>query len=645
MARDHRRLAAIVSFDVAGYSRLMGADESGTLAALKSHRRELVDPKIAEHVGRIVKTTGDGLLVEFSSVVDAVRCAVEVQRAMAERNVGVPAAKRLEFRIGINVGDIIIDGDDIFGDGVNVAARLEGLAEPGGICVSRVVRDQVLDKLGFSFEDLGPKEVKNIVRPVEVYRVALDSEVRGSTGARKSRPAHHRFDGIASTKIWFGAAALIGVLIAGLAAYRAYIHSPATIAPYSMQDRRMTFGVLPVQAPANDAAGAQVAAATTDAIFAVQEADVLWAQVASRRSAEEAVAKAATDRDIAKLLDVHFLVRGNLIPTATGYDVELLVVDAPADRAIGTRTLPAVAGALSAGRREELADALSALTYKALGSEVQRARSKPVDKLDVRGLSFRAFVDWNDRKQERDHKGAYITATDLLNRALTLVPDDPLALYLTARVNLCDCVDAWSTNVEKQQTLGAAALEQYLRRDPESAAGLLLKSKLFALRGRYEEALLVADSVLARTPGNVEALTDKAYILTKLGRPREALAVIKGVLAGGGPAADKLAGLAASIHYALGQYDDAARMARTAVTRLDPDQLRNRRLGAVGLTLVAAEARQGNLASAKAALADFNVAVPDVKTVAAVRKWMHPGADLAGYDPLFEGLQLAGVGE
>ena len=138
VARDHRRLAAIVSLDVAGYSRLMSVDDSGTLAALKAHRRELIDPKIAEHDGRIVKTTGDGLLLEFSSVVDAVRCAVEVQRGMAERNAGVAPDKRLDFRIGINVGDIIIDGDDIFGDGVNVAARLEALANPGGICVRPV---------------------------------------------------------------------------------------------------------------------------------------------------------------------------------------------------------------------------------------------------------------------------------------------------------------------------------------------------------------------------------------------------------------------------------------------------------------------------------------------------------------------------
>jgi adenylate cyclase len=175
LRRDPRRLAAIVSADVVGYSLLMGRDDSATLAGLKTHRRELIDPKIAEYGGRIVKTTGDGLLLEFPSVVDAVRCAVDVQHGMAERNAGVPPERRIEFRFGINVGDVIIDGDDIFGDGVNVAARLEALADPGGICVSRVVRDQVLDKLSFTFEDLGPQDMKNIARPIEVYRVDLGS--------------------------------------------------------------------------------------------------------------------------------------------------------------------------------------------------------------------------------------------------------------------------------------------------------------------------------------------------------------------------------------------------------------------------------------------------------------------------------------
>jgi adenylate cyclase len=172
-ARVERRLAAILAADVAGYSRLMGADEEGTLATLKAHRRELIDPKIAEHRGRIVKTTGDGALVEFGSAVDAVRCAMEIQRAMAQRNATIPEDRRIEFRIGINVGDIIIDGGDIFGDGVNVAARLEGLAEPGGICVSGRVQEDAQGKLDVAFEDVGDQHLKNINRPIRTYRVRI----------------------------------------------------------------------------------------------------------------------------------------------------------------------------------------------------------------------------------------------------------------------------------------------------------------------------------------------------------------------------------------------------------------------------------------------------------------------------------------
>ena len=172
-ARVERRLAAIMAGDIVGYSRLMGIDEEGTLRQLKAHRKELIDPKITEHRGRIVKTTGDGMLVEFVSVVDAVRYAVDVQRGMAERNANVATDRRIEFRIGINVGDIISDENDIYGDGVNVAARLEALADPGGILVSRNVHDQVRDKLSFGFEDLGEQTVKNIARPIGVHRISL----------------------------------------------------------------------------------------------------------------------------------------------------------------------------------------------------------------------------------------------------------------------------------------------------------------------------------------------------------------------------------------------------------------------------------------------------------------------------------------
>src|SRR4051794_27875682 len=164
-----RRLAAILAADVVGYSRLIGTDEGGTLNRLKALRAEVIDPKIAEHRGRIVKTTGDGLLVEFASVVDALRCAVEIQAAMAESNAAPPADKRIDLRIGINIGDIVVEDGDIFGDGVNVAARLEGLADPGGICVSARVREDAAGKIELAFRDLGERQLKNIARPVRAY--------------------------------------------------------------------------------------------------------------------------------------------------------------------------------------------------------------------------------------------------------------------------------------------------------------------------------------------------------------------------------------------------------------------------------------------------------------------------------------------
>src|SRR5215471_4124607 len=201
-----RRLAAILAVDVAGYSRLMKADEEGTHDRLRAHFRGLVDPKIKEHHGRIVKNTGDGLLAEFQSVVDAVRSAVEVQRGMLDREPELPEERRIRLRIGINLGDVIAESGDIYGDGVNVAARLEGLAEPAGICVSGMVWDHIRDKLPFSFEDKGEQSVKNITRPLRVYAlrpetiaelpragmpIAVSRRRRPASGAR---PARRRAD-------------------------------------------------------------------------------------------------------------------------------------------------------------------------------------------------------------------------------------------------------------------------------------------------------------------------------------------------------------------------------------------------------------------------------------------------------------------
>jgi class 3 adenylate cyclase len=196
-----RRLTVILAADVAGYSRLMGRDEEGTHERLRGHLRDLIEPKIAEHRGRAVKNTGDGFLAEFASVVDAVRCAVEVQRGMVDRNEATPPWERIEFRLGINLGDVIVEEHDIFGDGVNVAARLQALADPGGVLVSQVVHDQVRDRLPFAFEDLGEQLVKNITRPVRVYE--LSAEVVANLPLAQGLPARPNIDNQPEPKTLF----------------------------------------------------------------------------------------------------------------------------------------------------------------------------------------------------------------------------------------------------------------------------------------------------------------------------------------------------------------------------------------------------------------------------------------------------------
>jgi len=206
LAQEERRLAAIVQADVVGYSRLIGLDGEGTRARLRTHRSEWIDPKITEHGGRIVKTMGDGLLLEFPSVVNATRCAIDIQSGMTHRNAGLDEDQSIRYRIGINLGDVVVDGDDIYGDGVNVAARLEALAEPGSIYLSRAAHDQVQDRLDVPLEGLGEIEVKNIARPVQVFRITLESEAKPRIAKGESR--YHRY--------------VIAVVIAIMVAYYSY---------------------------------------------------------------------------------------------------------------------------------------------------------------------------------------------------------------------------------------------------------------------------------------------------------------------------------------------------------------------------------------------------------------------------------------
>jgi adenylate cyclase len=309
-----RRLSAILAADVAGYSRLMGADEEGTLARLNTHRGELIDPKIREHRGRIVKTTGDGALVEFASVVDAVRCAVEMQRGMAEREPELSDDERIRLRIGINLGDIIVERGDIFGDGVNVAARLEALAEPGGICISRYVRNQIRDKLPYEFEDKGEQIVKNIARPVRVDPMSASAETPLVPVKPRSRLA-----------IGWRKAIVIGCVLvliaAGLAGWRLW---PAS-GPASAS--RMSIVVLPFDNLSKDPEQDYFVDAITDDLT-TDLSRIDGSFVISRTTAFTYKGKSIDVKQIGRDLGVRYVLEGSVRRLAEQVEVNVQLIDA-----------------------------------------------------------------------------------------------------------------------------------------------------------------------------------------------------------------------------------------------------------------------------------------------------------------------------
>ena len=415
-------------------------------------------------------------------------------------------------------------------------------------------------------------------------------------------------------------------------------------APYSIADRRMTFAVMPFQAPADDPTGARTAKALTDATIALQAESSLGVHSPPRASVEQAAGRLSGNKELAETLNVHFLIRGLLAAQSPGYKLALSVIDGRTERVLETQEVSVDAGPLNATVRRRLDFAQGHLVLAGLKSEVERMRASPVDALDVRDLSFRAYVDWGDH-HDQDGKGAYTQATELLKKALALAPEDRLALRLTAAVNLCNCVYGWSSNPAEQQAIGAAALDKGLSLDPTDLSLLDYKTLLFELRGRYEDSLLMADDILKRDPERTTPLIVKARDLLKLGRPAEALPLANEALSRYPTGRPTLVALLASIHYALGEYAPAADLARKASIEYDERELRNGLTGPVRLTLAAAHAKLGDLMRAKAAIADFKASVPGVETIAQIKKWIQPGADLSGYEPLYEGLRLAGFAD
>jgi adenylate cyclase len=452
-----RRLAAILAADVAGYSRLMGADEEGTHERLKAHLRELVDPKIKERHGRTVKNTGDGLLAEFPSVVDAVRCAVEVQDGMIIREPDVLEEHRIRFRIGVNIGDVIVEEHDIFGDGVNVAARLEGLAEPGGICISRVVRDQIRNKLSYPFEDRGELSVKNIARPIRVYT-------------------------------WRPGA------VAGLPAARvphiASISQPAVA-------QRLSIVVLPFMNLSDNREQQYFAdGITEDLTTDLSRIENMF--VISRNTAFTYRNKPIDTKQIGRELGVRYVLEGSVRRSGNQVRVSAQLIDAATDAYLWAERLDSDTADLFALQSEITSRIANALGVELIAAEAAGASQHP-DALDY---ILRGRAAWN-KGPTRDN---YAQAISLFERALALDPRSVDAHSWLA--------SALATRVTSQLTDSAAAdiacaeglIGQVLAALPRSPLAHYAKGQVLRARGRYKEAIPEYETALALNRNLVGAL-------------------------------------------------------------------------------------------------------------------------------------------
>jgi adenylate cyclase len=477
-----RRLAAILAADVAGYSRLMGVDEEGTHERLKAHRRELIDPKISEHFGRIVKTTGDGMLVEFASVVDAVRCAAELQRAMIDREAGMPEDRRVRFRIGINLGDVIADGDDIFGDGVNVAARLEAASDPGGICISRMVRDQIRDKLAYAFEDLGEQSVKNIARPVRVY--ALCPEAVADLPASSVPPAP-------------------------------LISQPSLALP-----DKPSVAVLPFTNMSNDPEQEFFAdGIVEDIITALSRYPSLF--VIARNSCFTYKGRAVDVKQVGRELGVRYVLEGGLRKAGNRIRVTAQLLEAETGKHVWAERYDRDIADIFA-LQDEITEAVTIAIAPAIAdAEQQRAMRKPPGSLDAWAAYQRGL--WHVSKATPDDNAL---AQKFFQQAIDLDPNfsgayGGLALALQA-----------APNFERRgllETLSSAeaVARQAVALDGGNAEARSYLGQALWMRGDYEGALAEAERALATTPNLALAHHMLGAALIFSGRPKEGLAALE----------------------------------------------------------------------------------------------------------------------
>src|ERR1700720_1585447 len=534
-----RRLAAILAADVVGYSRLMGADEEGTLETLKAHRRELVDPKIRENHCRIVKTTGDGMLVEFPSVVDAVRCAVEIQRAMVDRNAETPEEKRITFRVGVNLGDVIADGDDIYGDGVNIAARLEALAEPGGICISRTVRDHIGDRLPYSFDDLGEQNVKNIAQPVHAYElsaasvrslpeVATPSRLIGPSRRNRSRLAILMASIVAAigigTAVWWVWPKGDSSGVPGQASMAASVQRPPATEAKSAP--RLSIVVLPFSNLSNDPDQEYFADGVTDDLT-TDLSRISGSFVIARTTAFTYKGKPIDVKQIGREPGVRYVLEGSVRRTGDQVRVNAQLIDAESGAHLWADQFDTNRAKLAEAQSEITGRLAWTLNMQLLSDASHRIEQENAVNPDARDLVMRGWAWWygpQSPKAAQEALGAF-------EHALKIDPRSSDARIGIARLLVAKLTTGWSSSSfqqdEVQQTVAQAErlLIEAIASDPNQPMAYAVLGVLRRTQARSNESRIAFEKAISLDPNFEWANMQLGWTLQFLGELGDAIAL------------------------------------------------------------------------------------------------------------------------
>ena len=551
-----RRLAAILAADVVGYSRLMGLDEAATLAALKAHRTELIDPKAAQYNGRTIKLMGDGALMEFPSVVEAVTFAVEVQLAMRQRNASGPEDRQILYRIGINIGDIIVEDDDIFGDGVNLAARLEGLADPGGICVGRNVRNQVRDKLDLNFEELGEIEVKNIARPVRAFSIVLDDNAAALATPVVAAPVMEASGRPARQRGWRLAVALASVtaLLGGLAWWQPWAAYMAPTSPGPASKSPVEGTSIAVLAfknlsgdPGQDYFSDAIAEDITTELSRFRELFVI-----SRESAFSYKGQSKTAKQIGQELGVQFLLEGSVQRAGSRLRVTVQLIDTNRQSHVWAEKYDREVVDVLVVQDDIVRSVVTALGEEIWKNAALELRNKPLASFEAHDYRLRG-----SKALHRLTKDSNQEARRLYMKALELDPGNGMAYVGLAWTYLLDYDAQWVDT-------GLEALDQaygYTQRASENGAPGYQVHRLFgqisAARGDLETALEHNTRAIELNPNDGDLLATQAIILRNDGRFDEARKWIEEALHRNPRHPGWYASVLAIIHYLEKNHEEA----------------------------------------------------------------------------------------